>query len=128
MHKGDTDRVIAGAVMGESLNTIAAATSLSRSSVQRRLRLPEVQAEVDRLRGVQRSQALATYGKLRGRALARLEALLDSENEGLALKAIGLALNSALHYERWSELEVRVHEIEQAVSENTAATGEQERW
>jgi hypothetical protein len=116
MSKGNTDRIISGAVMGESLGTIAAATGLSRSTVQRRMRAPEVQNEIGRLRGVQRERALASYGELRSRALTRLGTLLDSDEEALALKAVTVALNSSLSYERWSELEVRVREMELEVS------------
>ena len=63
---GDLEELVAGAVAGQSLTQIAAAAGMSVSTVQRRLKEPEVAALVNEARAQHRQEALGRLSGLRG--------------------------------------------------------------
>jgi hypothetical protein len=87
--------LIAAAVAGGSPPEIAAAAGVSESTVQRRLRDPHIAAAVQEGRTQQHREAVGRLNNRMPAAIDRLAVLVTSEDPNVALRAIGMVLNSA---------------------------------
>ena len=114
--QGKQSELIAAAAAGRSLNAIAAVTGLSKSTVQRRLKDPEIAAEIDAVRSEQRYQAVQRMTSLRDGALTQLEQLLDHEDAGMRMRAISLALSTTAKNDLVADLEQRMLAMEAAAT------------
>jgi AcrR family transcriptional regulator len=112
MMQGDEAALIAGAVAGWSYAEIAAAAGVSISTVQRRLRDPEVLAAVQEGRRQQRRQAVGRVNERVPLAMQRLGELLLDEDPQIALKAIALLVGSASRLAAALEVEERLATLE----------------
>jgi hypothetical protein len=109
---GDLEALVAAAVLGKPLTEIASLAGVSVSTVQRRLREPEVVAAITEARGRHRAEALGRMTDLRGQALERLEGLLGDDDPSVALRAVSLVLTTSTRFERDYELAERVTALE----------------
>jgi DNA-binding Lrp family transcriptional regulator len=109
---GDVEALVAAAVLGKPLAEIASLAGISVSTVQRRLKEPEVVAAINETRGRHRTEALGRMTHLRTQALDRLHELLGDEDPGIALRAVTLVLTTSTRFERDYELADRVAALE----------------
>ena len=89
MARGDEAALIAAAIRGESLAAIAAAATLSKSSVQRRLAEPHTIEAIRRGRAQLRDEAVGQLSTARSKGIGQLPVLLDHEDPDVVLRAIG---------------------------------------
>jgi AcrR family transcriptional regulator len=106
--------LVAAAAAGCSLADVARAAGLSQSTAQRRLRDPEVAAEIRRMRDDVMNAAVGKLVALNHRALARLEALVDDESPHVALRAVDIVLNGSLKFRAACDLSERIAALEAA--------------
>ena len=93
---GNIPEMIAAIASGRSLAETAKTSRMSVSTVQRRLREPEIQAQIDQSRVDLTRQALGRVRGLRDLALDRVaEILSQDESPGLTLRAAELILRHA---------------------------------
>jgi AcrR family transcriptional regulator len=92
--RGDESALIAGAVAGWSYAEVAAAAGVSVSTVQRRLRDPQIMAAVQEERTQQRRQTVGRLNDQLPVAIERLGELLEDSDPKIALRAIGIVLGS----------------------------------
>ena len=109
---GDLEALVAATVLGKPLTEIASLAGVSVSTVQRRLKEPEVVAAITEAQGLHRAEALGRMTDLRRQALERLEGLLDDEDASVALRAATLVLTTSIRFERDYELAERVAALE----------------
>jgi hypothetical protein len=109
---GDVEALVAAAVLGKPLAEMASLAGISVSTVQRRLKEPEVIAAINEARGRHRTEALGRMTDLRTQALDRLQGLLDDEDPGISLRAVTLVLTTSTRFERDYELADRVAALE----------------
>jgi AcrR family transcriptional regulator len=112
--KGDLNKIVAGAVAGHTLDQIAAASGISRSTVQRRLSDPEVRRAIREEGARQRAESHARLRELYEPAVRRLRELVDHEDPAIALKAISLALTTSTKLATAVEVDVRLSALEGA--------------
>lgn len=98
MLKGDEAALITAAASGQSHADIAAAADVSISTVQRRLRDPEIGAAVQEARTEQRLQMAGRLNQVMAAAIDKLEALVLHEDPRIALRAIGIVMGSAQQF------------------------------
>ncbi len=129
--QGDMAALVAAAAAGRSLAQIAAAAGLSISSVQRRLRDPEIADAVQEARLECRRRAVGRMLELRDAALTRVGDLLAADDPVLALRAATLILNTGLKVEaaydfhdRLAALEAAQDELERGEGDDDADPGE----
>lgn len=111
--RGDMDALIQAAAAGRALADIASACGLSISSVQRRLREPEVAQAVQALRDDRRRVMLGQFGTAQSPALVRVLRILDGDDDGLALRAAALIFKMASHLEDMQALTERLAAVEE---------------
>ena len=109
---GDVEALVAAAVLGKPLAEIASLAGISVSTVQRRLKEPEVIAAINEARGRHRAEALGRMTDLRTQALDRLQELLGDEDSAIVLRAVTLVLTTSTRFERDYELADRVAALE----------------
>lgn len=97
--KGDEAELVAAAAAGLPLAKIAATAGVSISTVQRRLREPEIVRAVQEAQTDSRRRALGRVLELREAALARVGELLLAEEPTVVLRAAGLILTSSFKVE-----------------------------
>ena len=117
MKCGDEAALIAEAAAGRPLAQVAAAAGASMSTVQRRLRDPDVARAVAVARSELRRQAVARMVDLRARALNRVEAILELEAPALALRAAALILNTSLKVEAAYDFHDRLAALEEGLDD-----------
>jgi hypothetical protein len=108
----DESALVAAAAAGRSLDQIAVAAGASKSTVQRRLRDPEVKAELQELRLRSRERAMDVMAALRDRAMGRLDEILGCEDDALALRAVNLVLSTSPRFDLAHDLDVRITSLE----------------
>lgn len=108
IEKGNIGVLVAAAADGRTLADVGAASGLSISSVQRRLREPAVASAVALARRDLQRQAVGRLASLRSEALDGLAALVQDEDRPVRLRAIDLALRHGLSYEVAYEREQRL--------------------
>lgn len=113
MLKGDEAALIAAAVAGRSLPDIAAAAEVSVSTVQRRLRDPEILSALREGRTQQRREAVGQLNSELKSAIEQLGQLLTHEDPNVALRAVGMVLGNAHKYTTAIELEERLNVLEE---------------
>src|SRR3954468_8885271 len=86
--KGDEGALIAAAVAGKSLEDIAQIADVSVSTVQRRLRDPEIAAAIREGRADHQRQAVGQLNEDLNDAITRLRDLVGHEDPAIALRAI----------------------------------------
>ena len=109
---GDLGALVAAAVLGKPLAEMAALAGVSVSTVQRRLKEPEVVAAIVEARGQHRTEALGRMTALRTDAVDRLTQLIDDDDPSVALRAVALVLTTSSKFERDYELADRVAALE----------------
>ncbi len=114
---GNTAVLVAGIVAGRSLREVAAMAGASVSTVQRRLKDPDVIADIKDERSQQRQETLGRFSQLRTSCIARLAVLVDDANAGISLRAIGLILNATGRLDLTFDLEQRLTELESRFEE-----------
>ncbi len=112
MQAGNMAVLVAAVVEGRPLREVAALAGLSVSSVQRRLRDPEVIAEIQVERARLRQETLGRFGQLRMASLDRLAVLVDHEEPTIALRAISVVLTSSARLDLVVDLEQRLRVLE----------------
>lgn len=95
MLKGDESALIAATMGGRSLAEIAVAAGVSISTAQRRLRDPDILAELAAARAQHRREFVGKLNGEVGAAINRLSQLLEHEDARVALRAINLTLTYA---------------------------------
>lgn len=114
--KGNIAALVAAAAAGESLPSIAAASGLSVSSVQRRLADPNVEGLVRQAQADLTRQSVARIRGLRDKGLERLDELLGADiDASLTLRTVELVLRHAAASDT-VELQQRMLEIENRLS------------
>ncbi|MBA2716278.1 MAG: hypothetical protein H0U51_04365 [Propionibacteriales bacterium] len=109
---GNTAVLVAGIVAGRSLREVAAMAGASVSTVQRRLKDPDVIADIKDERSQQRQETLGRFSQLRTSCIDRLAVLVDDANAGISLRAIALILNATGRLDSTFDLEQRLTELE----------------
>ncbi len=109
---GNTAVLVAGIVAGRSLREVAAMAGVSLSTVQRRLKDPDVIADIKDERSQQRQETLGRFSQLRTSCIDRLAVLVDDANAGISLRAIALILNATGRLDSTFDLEQRLTELE----------------
>lgn len=112
MTKGDEAALIAGAVAGRSHAEIAVAAGVSVSTVQRRLRDPQIVAAVQDGRTQQSREAVGRLNDRMPVAIERLGELVMSEDPHVALRAIGMVLGNAHKFTVTIDLDERLSLLE----------------
>lgn len=112
---GDSTRLVAAAVAGRTLSEIAAAAGISVSTVQRRLKEPEIAGQIRSARSQQRHETLGQLHQLSARAVARLGELVEHE-PAVSLRAISLVLGSSAKMAMAVDIDERLTELEAAVA------------
>jgi hypothetical protein len=108
----DEAEMVAAAVAGRPLSEIAAAAGASVSTVQRRLKEPEIIEQLREARSQHRQEALGRLTSLRRRALERLQDLLEDDDPSLVLRTASLVLSTATKFDLVADLDERVTELE----------------
>lgn len=119
--KGNTAGIITAAVAGRSLLEIAAAGGVSVSTVQRRLKEPEIAEAIREARALQRQERLGQLNELSARAVTRLGELLEDEHPVVAIRAVGLLLTTVIKLDPLVDLEERLTVLEAAAAENPSS-------
>jgi len=88
MLKGDEAGLVAAAVRGGTLSEIAAEASVSISTVQRRLRDPDIEVAICEGRTQQQREAVGRLNADLNGAIMRLRELVQHEDPRVALSAI----------------------------------------
>jgi hypothetical protein len=109
---GNTQELIAAAIVGRSLREMADAAGVSISTAQRRLREPEVQAAVRDGRRHQRAEATGRLAALRVAALDALAELVVDPDPGTALRAVSLILGNSARFDVLYDLDERIASLE----------------
>lgn len=99
IEKGNIGVLVAAAADGRTLADIGAASGLSISTVQRRLRGPAVAGAVALARRDLQRQAVGRLASLRAQDLDGLQGLIEDEDGPVRLRAIDLVLRHGLSYE-----------------------------
>lgn len=107
--------LVAAAVEGLSLAGIAEAAGVSVSTVQRRLRLPEIRRQISESRSRLRDEAVGQLGHVRLRALNRLSEIVEDDDPKIALRAIALVLTNSAKFEQIQDLDVRIGLLEESI-------------
>ncbi len=118
--RGDVTALVAAAVAGQSLAAMAGAAGVSVSTVQRRLREPEIADAIRDARAQQRMERLGQLNELGARAVERLGQLLDAEQPVVALRAISLVLTTVIKLDPVVDLEERLTTLENVTAEQEA--------
>lgn len=113
MLKGDEAALIESAVAGRSLTEIAAASGVSLSTAQRRLRDREIVAAVREGRSRQRREAVGRLNTRLATAIERLGELLHDDDPHAALRAAGMVLGNAHKFANAVDFEERLSSLEQ---------------
>lgn len=95
MLKGDESALIDAAVEGRTLAEIAEAAGVSISTAQRRLRDPDILAELADARAQHRREFVGKLNAEVSAAIDRLGQFLEHEDASVALRAINLTLTYA---------------------------------
>lgn len=98
--KGDEGALIAAAVAGKSLEDIARIADVSVSTVQRRLRDPEIAAAIRDGRADHQRQAVGQLNEDLTQAITRLRDLVGHEDPSIALRAIDKLIAHAHRFNR----------------------------
>jgi hypothetical protein len=122
----DEAALVAAAVAGRSLAEIAKAGKVSVSTAQRRLKLPEVIAQVRDQRAKHRDETVGRLLAMRDSALSRLTELIDSPDPHVALRAIGMCLNQGAQFDAINEFDRRLHEVEASLAADRGADAEED--
>lgn len=112
--KGDEGALIAAAVAGRSLEDIARIADVSVSTVQRRLRDPEIAAAIREGRADHQRQAVGQLNEDLTQAITRLRDLVGHEDPSIALRAIDKLI---AHAHRFN------HALDTATPEQTSNNG-----
>ena len=112
MPKGDEAALIAAAVAGRSLAQIAATAQVSPSTVQRRLKDPDIVAAVREGRSQQRREAVRQLNNELQSAIERLGQLLAHEDPNVVLRAAGMVLGNAHKFTMAIEFDERLQSLE----------------
>lgn len=96
--KGDEAALIAAAVAGKSFEDIAHLADVSVSTVQRRLRNPEIAAAIREGRADHQRQAVGRLNSDLNYAIERLRDLIDHQDPSIALRAIDKLIAHAHHF------------------------------
>ncbi len=99
-------------VAGRPLREVAAIAGISVSTVQRRLKNPEVIAEIRQDRSRQRQETLGQFNQLRTASIERLWLFLNDSDSSIALRAISLILSTAGRLDSVYDLEQRLAALE----------------
>ncbi len=110
---GNRGVLVAAVVAGRPLHEVAALADLSVSSVQRRLKDPEVIAEVKQERSRQRQETLAQFSQLRTACVKRLGELVNDADPSIALRAIPLILTTSGRLDLAFDVEQRLAALEE---------------
>lgn len=113
MTHADLGRLIPAAASGGTLRQIAEAAGVSPSTVQRRLRDPAVREMIAQARKDAVTHVVAALAEARSVAAQRLRALIDSEDDGMALRASTAVLRYSAHFESLYVLEQRIAAMEE---------------
>lgn len=109
---GNTAALVAAIVAGRPLREVAAMAEMSVSSVQRRLKDPDVIADIKDERSRQRQETLGRFSRLRTCSIDRLAELVDDANASISLRAIHLILNTTGRLDSTFDLEQRLTALE----------------
>ncbi|MDT5119000.1 MAG: hypothetical protein QOE30_4739 [Mycobacterium sp.] len=106
--KGNVEKLAAARAAGLTLADSARAAGMSTRTAQRRLDESEVIDLIQANRTKQAEVEQGAWTQLRGKGMSRLERLIDSEDERVALRAIDMVLHGgerfAMVHEFVSEL------------------------
>jgi len=114
MPVGNEAALVAAAVAGRSLEEMARAAGISVSTVQRRLKQPDVVAAVREAIAQSRQERLGQLGVLALEAIRRVGALVNSDDESVALRASHLVLSNVQRLDAVADLEERLAALEVA--------------
>jgi AcrR family transcriptional regulator len=118
VHKGDSNQIVTGALAGRSLDQMATAAGVSRSTIQRRLKDPAMREAIREERARLRVESFARLRELDQPAVRRLRALVDDEDPGVALRAIALFFTTLGKLDGVVDLEDRLLALEAAPLES----------
>lgn len=104
--KGDEAALIAAAVAGKSMEDIAQIADVSVSTVQRRLRDPEIAAAIREGRADHQRQAVGQLNEDLSDAITRLRDLVTHDDPAIALRAIDKLIAHAHRFNRALDLAV----------------------
>ena len=104
--KGDEGALIGAAVAGKSLEDIAQIADVSVSTVQRRLRDPEIAAAIREGRADRQRQAVGRLNADLNDAIERLRELVGHEDPSIALRAIDKLIAHAHRFNHALDLAV----------------------
>lgn len=102
--KGDEGALIAAAVAGKTMEEIGQIANVSVSTVQRRLRDPEIAAAIAEGRADHRRQAVGQLNEDLHDAISRLRDLVGHEDPAIALRAIDKLIAHAYRFNRAQDL------------------------
>jgi hypothetical protein len=121
---GDTERLIAAAIVGKPLHDLARAAGISVSSAQRRLRERDALAATAEVRSQQRVEATGRLAALRNAALDLLALLVEDTDPSIALRAVTTVLGSSARFDQLNDFDLRLAALESPTTEiETSASG-----
>lgn len=104
--------LIVGLAAGRPLADVAAEAGVSARTVQRRMVKPEFQRKVSDLRGQMMKDLSGRLSQISGKAMERLQSLLEADSENVRLGAARSILDQTLRVREAVDFEGRLKEVE----------------
>lgn len=104
--------LIVGMATGRPLADVAAEAGVSQRTVQRRMAKPEFQRKVSDLRWQMMKDLSGRLSQVSGKAMERLQSLLEADSENVRLGAARSILDQTLRVREAVDFEGRLQEVE----------------
>lgn len=104
--------LIVGMATGRPLADVAAEAGVSERTVQRRMAKPEFQRKVSDLRWQMMKDLSGRLSQVSGKAMERLQSLLEADSENVRLGAARSILDQTLRVREAVDFEGRLQQIE----------------
>lgn len=104
--------LIVGMATGRPLADVAAEAGVSERTVQRRMAKPEFQRKVSDLRWQMMKDLSGRLSQVSGKAMERLQSLLEADSENVRLGAARSILDQTLRVREAVDFEGRLQEVE----------------
>ena len=104
--------LIVGMATGRPIADVAAEAGVSERTVQRRMAKPEFQRKVSDLRWQMMKDLSGRLSQVSGKAMERLQSLLEADSENVRLGAARSILDQTLRVREAVDFELRLQDVE----------------